>query len=149
MPSNKLRRTSLMIFYKEEDRPVASANSSFMKTTPCLRTCSHARGNGDKKRATKNAIGPSATNSVCRHFWSDVFRRRFFVRGGAFLNKGSFLRSLSWRRWRFSLLSFKMLLAPRFWSRNTKIDLPNKKKDRKVRSQTPKKKDVALKRTGF
>jgi len=42
-----------------------------------------------------------------------------------------------------------MSLAPHFWSRNTKIDPPNKKKDRKVRSQTLRKKAVALKRTGF
>jgi len=138
-----------MIFYNEEDRPVASASSSFMKTAPCLGTSSNARGDSNKKRATKNDINPCGGFGACRHFWSHVFRRRFFVRGSTFLNKGSFLWSLSWRRWQVPPLSFKMSLAPRFWSRNTKINPPNKKKDQKVRSKTLRKKGVALKRIGF
>jgi hypothetical protein len=44
-----------------------------------------------KTIATKNDIGPWGSFGACRHFWSHVFRRRYFVRGGAFLIKGSFL----------------------------------------------------------
>jgi hypothetical protein len=80
-----------MIFYNEEDRLVASASLSFMKTAPCLGAYSHARRSGGEKRATKNDINPCGGFGACRHFWSHVFRRRFFVRGSTFLNKGSFL----------------------------------------------------------
>ena len=57
-----------MIYYKEEDRPVASASSSFMKTAPCLATYSHARRSGGEKRATKNDINPCGGFGACRHF---------------------------------------------------------------------------------
>ena len=77
-----------MIFYNEEDRPVASASSCFMETTPCLGTCSHARGDGNKKRATKNDIGPCGDFGACRHFLVARFSSPLLRAWGCVLKQG-------------------------------------------------------------
>ena len=82
-----------MIYYKEEDRPVASASSIKPHgNNPLLGSVPPTQ----EGMATKNVrleVTPAPVAILVRAiiFWSHVFGYRFFVRGGAFLNKGSFL----------------------------------------------------------
>ena len=59
---------------------------------------------------TSRTKSPSGAGVIS---WSHVFNRPSLLRGRTCLNKGLLLRSLSWRRRRASLFSFKTLLTPR------------------------------------
>ena len=46
------RSVVLVVFGKKKEKPIASASSSSLATTPCLDTRAHAKRKGDWKRAT-------------------------------------------------------------------------------------------------
>ena len=144
------RSATLVTFWKKKEKPIVSASSSFLATTPCLDTCAHAKGWGDWKRATikwrqlqrgfwcvTSAVGPisgARFQSPLPRSWEHVFEQ------GVVAKKLELAETMGLFSF-FQNIANAVLLAAWY-----KIRLFKTKKTRNVRSQERRKKRGGVKK---